>query len=497
VEEALTISDIAAVRPPLLIGISEALTISDIAAVRPPLLIGISEALTISDTAGVMPPLLIGISEAVAVADAVGVDPSMMVSLTESVAVGDAALLVPSVEIGVVEAVSVSDAAEVGDGTIDAVLDEMVTASTVVTITTVDLGTALDANGNPLSRVQGGARVHFSGSGFDPNSPIGFWLRSDPISLGTGTADAGGGFSTEVTIPVVEGGEHILVATGTSGGHPHEVQVVLTVDMPVTVALDPENPIAIPVEAPGGSSPPFVLSFVASIHPDLAPHDFDALEPSLVLEPVGPGSSIAASTCSPDAGTSPLTIACAFDDVPVNTYTAIAAVGGGYAGTDAEVLVVYDASLGFTSGGGWFAWPGTGDRTTFGYTMQYNKKGTNLRGSLIVIRHLPDGTQYRLKSNALYGLAISDPSAEFGWASFSGKASYQAPGWPDPIGNHEFVIYVEDHGDAGPDRLWLSVTDRDGGPTDLSMPAPARDEAVPVEGGNVSVPHGEKGKGRK
>ncbi len=128
--------------------------------------------------------------------------------------------------------------------------------------------------------------------------------------------------------------------------------------------------------------------------------------------------------------------------------------------------------------------------------MHYNKKGTNLKGSLLLIRHLADGTQYRLKSNALYGLALSDASADFGWASFSGKATYQEPGWPDPIGNYQFVVYVEDHGNDGPERFWIAVTDGAGEPTDLVMPGPAADEAAMLEGGDISVPHGQHRRGR-
>jgi hypothetical protein len=124
--------------------------------------------------------------------------------------------------------------------------------------------------------------------------------------------------------------------------------------------------------------------------------------------------------------------------------------------------------------------------------MKYNKKGTNLKGQLLLIRHLPDGTAYRLKSNALDGLALSDPSATFGWATFSGKATYLAPGWPEPVGNYHFVVYAEDHATpgAGVDRFWISVTDGDGNPTDLSMTGPAVEEAALLGGGNIAVPHG-------
>lgn len=52
-----------------------------------------------------------------------------------------------------------------------------------------------------------------------------------------------------------------------------------------------------------------------------------------------------------------------------------------------------------------------GLKTNFGYTMKYNKKGTNIQGSFLLITHLSDGSIIRMKSNALYGLAT--PMATF------------------------------------------------------------------------------------
>ena len=79
-----------------------------------------------------------------------------------------------------------------------------------------------------------------------------------------------------------------------------------------------------------------------------------------------------------------------------------------------------------STGGGSFLWPGTTDRTTFGYTMKYKKNGTNVSGSLLIIRHLADGTKYRIKSSAPGGLAIGD-GGTFDWANFTGKATYREP----------------------------------------------------------------------
>ena len=165
-------------------------------------------------------------------------------------------------------------------------------------------------------------------------------------------------------------------------------------------------------------------------------------------------------------------------------------------------MVVYDPSLGFTTGGGWFYWPDSddpdtgyaGDKTNFGYTMKYNKKGGNVKGSLLLIRHLADGSIYRIKSNALYGLALGD-MGDHGWASFSGKATYLEPGWPEPIGNHMFIAYIEDWNEPGTgvDRFWIQTRDKDRVVVPaMSMDEPATDpdHSQMLEGGNIVVPHG-------
>ena len=165
---------------------------------------------------------------------------------------------------------------------------------------------------------------------------------------------------------------------------------------------------------------------------------------------------------------------------------------GYYAGSTQDVLTVYDPSLGFASGGGWFYWPGTLDKTNYGFTMKYRKNGRRPKGSLLMIRHLPDGSKYRIKSNALEGLALGD-AVDFGWASFSGKATYLQPGWDDPVGNYEFTTYVEDHNEPGTgvDRVWIEVRDKDDLVVDeSSIPPPAEDNTVEIGGGNIAVPHG-------
>lgn len=132
--------------------------------------------------------------------------------------------------------------------------------------------------------------------------------------------------------------------------------------------------------------------------------------------------------------------------------------------------------------------------------MKYNKKATNIQGNLLLISHLPDGTRYRVKSNALYGLALGETMRDgetCGWASFSGKSTYLEPGRTEPEGNHEFVTYVEDcdNPGTGTDSFWVEMHDKDGNVIDdMSMPREAYDNIEELEGGNIVVPHKPKRK---
>jgi hypothetical protein len=152
---------------------------------------------------------------------------------------------------------------------------------------------------------------------------------------------------------------------------------------------------------------------------------------------------------------------------------------------------------GFTTGGGWFLWPGSEDKTNFGFTVKYQKKATKVKGSLLLIRHLPDGTFYRVKSNVLDTLALSDEDS-FVWATFTGVATYKEPDWPEPEGNYHFNVYVEDHQESGrADRFWIEIRDKNGNIiAELSMIAKASENAESVNGGSIIVHQGGGGKGK-
>jgi hypothetical protein len=270
------------------------------------------------------------------------------------------------------------------------------------------------------------------------------------------------------------------------------------------------NPVAVRVLEAGGSSGLFDLMVRVreaydpetdtepTGEPWAFPGDISRAQVSMMLIPVGPGGDASPVGCVlsvADTGyDAKQTVVCSFDGVPVNTYVVQVTVDGDYyAGNGEDVLVVYDPSLGFTTGGGSFFWPGTGETTSFGFTMEYNKKGKNVKGSMLLIRHVSEDSRYQVKSNALYGLALGeDPSVPFGWASFSGKSTYLEPGWPDPIGNHEFIVYVEDRNEPGTgvDRFWIEVYDKDGNVIDvMSMDRPTDGHTETLGGGNIVVPH--------
>ena len=279
------------------------------------------------------------------------------------------------------------------------------------------------------------------------------------------------------------------------------------------VSLDDGNPVSVQVAEDGGDSGLFTIVLsVQEWQPDEAiftpqAGDISLAQPNLQLTPVGPGSPVSPiAPCNVVSnGLSGydeiLTIECDFDAVPVNTYGVDADISGGYyTGLDEDVLTVFDPSLGFTTGSGWFYWPGTDDKTNFGYTMKYNKNHTNIRGSFLLIRHIdgaPEGEdKWRVKSNALEGLALG-AEADFSWAVFTGKATFKAPG-VDTEGNHSFTVYVEDRGEpgAGADRLWLETMDKDNAVIeDLSLGDPAASNAVTLDGGNIVVPHSGQGGG--
>ncbi len=278
-------------------------------------------------------------------------------------------------------------------------------------------------------------------------------------------------------------------------------------DAEMTFASDDTsvNPTAVQVGAPSGNSGTFSFEIRITQADDSWPGDIGLINPanvSISLDPVGPGSPITqtGSSISTDpSGTRIVTFN--FNDIPVNTYGVTATLRNDYFAGDPidTVLTVYDPSLGFTTGGGFFYWPNTadpvndypGDKTNFGYSMQYDKKGVNLKGGLILIRHHQNGDIYRIKSNALDAgsLALGTTDLPMGWATFSGKCTFTSilSDLATTFGNIQFNVYVEDRNEPGTlaDRFWIQVT----GYPELCLTAPPADNGISISGGNIMVPH--------
>lgn len=163
------------------------------------------------------------------------------------------------------------------------------------------------------------------------------------------------------------------------------------------------------------------------------------------LEGVSAGGSI--KNCDPPTITMGPSVGSGYDQhrtfdctvlagLPVDTYEVIVTVVSDYyVGEYRSVLTVFDPSLGFITGGGTFSLDG--DKTNFGFVGKatVQKKNTVIKGSLLVIRHLPDGSIVRIKSNVFDGLAIMSD----GSATFSGKANNSIN-----TDNLSFTAYVKD-----------------------------------------------------
>jgi CshA-type fibril repeat protein len=362
----------------------------------------------------------------------------------------------------------------------------------VVTISATDIDSAslsISPSGLPAGTAVGAASCAPSGAGTTCS-----WQLSGYITAGQGT------FTPSFSVD--------------DGTDSHSASTTITVlHEDATLMLADDNPVAVGVDSPGGNSVSFDISVAGfETQPDTSvtgyagAGDISHADIRMTLVPVGPGGSVSPVSCVPSTTGSGYagvrTVTCTFYGAPVNTYTVEIRTADDYfvAATE-DVLTVFDPSLGFTTGGGWFLWPETGEKTNFGYTMKYNKKGAKVQGSLLMIRHLPDGTKYRVKSNSLEGLALGeDTSVPYGWATFSGKSTYLEPGWADAQGNHGFTVYVEDRDEPGngTDRIWIENRSKDGAPIPaMSLPSAAADHAMQINGGNIVVPHGSSGGGRR
>jgi hypothetical protein len=164
-----------------------------------------------------------------------------------------------------------------------------------------------------------------------------------------------------------------------------------------------------------------------------------------------------------------------------------------------DLLMVYDPDVGAS---GYGAFSDCGINYTFAFLVDYNKKGKNLRGSLVVIgNNSSSGDTYRIKSTALYDLALveDEVSIPHDVASFSGKCTYIGPdvvdeyGEPQNVGGQEFVVYLIDY-DTGEttvssprDEFWFTVLGREF-TLDSNHDNIANEMMTIDEGGDIIIP---------
>ena len=181
----------------------------------------------------------------------------------------------------------------------------------------------------------------------------------------------------------------------------------------------------------------------------------------------------------------------------VDVYEVIAQVTGNYSGIAYDSFSVYDQQRNVANGGGWFIWPGSEDKTHFGLVMQADKKNPDHQGHLLVVRHHPDGTTSRLKSNTITGLVIqNDATTGCGNVTFNGSAEYMA--WDAAMNGgrggyasnrgQPFMAYAEDCNQPGDGSDYILI--RSVG--DLQMSSDVYVNKVQIEGkqGNIVIPHG-------
>jgi hypothetical protein len=232
------------------------------------------------------------------------------------------------------------------------------------------------------------------------------------------------------------------------------------------------NPFAVKVNAPGGTGGPITLCFEMNEVSDGSPGDTTNITSVTVTAvPIGGGSAISPAAVLSGGGVGATRTACVtLNNVPVNVYDVTLTINGNfYQGSGSTVLVVYDPSLGFVSGGGHIIH--NGYSANIGVNIKYLKNG-NAQGSLLYIEHRPTG-DVKVKSNAMGALAIVGNEAKP-----TGKATVNG------VGNHQFIARIIDNGEPGLNDLFgLRITSPAGNILlDLTF------DPIQLSGGNLSVP---------
>jgi len=322
--------------------------------------------------------------------------------------------------------------------------------------------------------VQYSDALTFGVSATDPdNDPIALAATGLPSAF-TFT-DNGNGTGTVSGTAQVAAGTYPVTFLATDASNPAVSKIVNIVVTREDAVVTPSaaNPTAVKVAFPGGTAPPVVLSAsIVEVADGSLGNISNAVPVTFTLTPLLAGAPRTCTATTSGGGVGgTLTATCSFFGLPVDVYDVSITIGGTfYQGAGETVLVVYDPSLGFVTGGGKLTHNGV--RANFGFNTKYLKNG-RIQGSLLYIEHAAAG-RIVLKSNAMQSLVVVGNSAVI-----IGKATLNG------VGNYEFRATVVDNGEPGTaDRFGLQIRDRNGALVTSLTFAP-----VVIDGGNIVVPH--------
>jgi len=157
-------------------------------------------------------------------------------------------------------------------------------------------------------------------------------------------------------------------------------------------------------------------------------------------------------------------------------------VGGNYTGaTDPTPVTISPAGIAnFITGGGYLLLTNSGGTTpgeygsklNFGFTVKYNKSGSNPQGKITTILRAADGKHYQIKSTSITSLVVKPVNLTkktTGTGLFTAKCVLKdlSTGLDVP-GQYTMKLYMEDNGEPGgakwgDDQLYLVIFNSAGG----------------------------------
>ncbi|HKQ76116.1 MAG TPA: M36 family metallopeptidase [Blastocatellia bacterium] len=292
-----------------------------------------------------------------------------------------------------------------------------------------------------------------------------------------GSAPVIGGMATlPYTISLAQGSYPIMATyTSSSPGTGSSGSGTLTVAREdAIVTPSPTNPTEVKVNTPGGTAGPITLCATIKEVSDGSLGDISLATPvTYTLTPMITGTPTITRTATVTGGGvgGTLTACITLTNVQVNVYDVVISVGGNhYTGSASAVLVIFDPSLGFVTGGGTIVHNGV--TANFGFNAKYQKNGKP-QGELLYIERRPTG-EVKLKSTSIQSLSIAGVTG-----IIIGKATLNG------VGNQSFLATVVDNGEPGSnDQFGLQVTT----PGGAAIPE-LTFNPITLSGGNIQVPH--------